>query len=109
MAAKTIRFEYEGKPYTLEFNRKTVKQMENAGFDPTELAHKPMTMLPQLFAGAFLKNHKYTKQDVIDKIFDHIADKEQLIGKLAEMYNEPLEALLNADNGEEGNVTWTAD
>ena len=30
--AKTINFTYEGKDYTLEFTRRTIRQMEDEGF-----------------------------------------------------------------------------
>ena len=33
---------------------------------------------------------------------------EELIGKLAEMYNEPIIALVEEPEENEGNVSWTA-
>ena len=35
-------------------------------------------------------------------------NKEELIGKLAEMYNEPILALVEEPEDAEGNVSWTA-
>ena len=51
--AKIIEFDYEGEHYTLEFTRRTVKDMENEGFSLSAMRNRPMTMYPMLFAGAF--------------------------------------------------------
>ena len=106
--AKQIRFTYDGVDYTLEFTRKSVERMENAGFVITEVFEKPMTLLPTLFAGAFLAHHRSTKREVIDKIYETMPNKQELITKLAEMYNEPIAALLDEPEDEEGNVKWEA-
>ena len=106
--AKRIRFTYDGVDYTLEFTRKSVERMENAGFVITEVFEKPMTLLPTLFAGAFLAHHRSTKREVIDKIYETMPNKQELITKLAEMYNEPIAALLDEPEDEEGNVKWEA-
>jgi len=45
---------------------------------------------------------------VIDKIYESMPNKQDLITKLAEMYNEPIAALLDEPEGEEGNVEWEA-
>ncbi len=106
--AKQIRFTYDGVDYTLEFTRKSVESMENTGFVISEVFEKPMTLLPRLFAGAFLAHHRFVKRDVIDKIYDSLPNKQDLISKLAEMYNEPIAALLDEPEDEEGNVKWEA-
>ena len=106
--AKQIRFTYDGVDYTLEFTRKSVETMERNGFVITEVFEKPMTLLPTLFAGAFLAHHRFVKRDVIDKIYESLPNKQDLIAKLAEMYNEPIAALLDEPEDEEGNVKWEA-
>lgn len=106
--AKQLSFTYEGKDYTLEFTRHTVEQMEREGFNISELRDKPMTTLPTLFAGAFRANHRFVKQSLIDEIYVRLPEKAELIGKLGEMYNEPLSALLDEPEAGEGNVSWTA-
>lgn len=100
-----IVLNYEKKEYVLEYNRQSVKQMEGQGFVLDELATKPMTMIPMLFSGAFIKNCRGTKRAVIDAIYDGISDKTALMEALMEMYAETLSTLTD-DNGE-GNVTWT--
>ena len=92
--AKQITFEFEDKEYILEFTRKSVETMEKQGFVANEIAEKPMSTLPALFAGAFIAHHPYTKKETIDKI--------------AEMYNEPIMALIDEPSEDEGNVNWGA-
>lgn len=105
---KQLVFTYGGKEYTLEYTRRTVTEMEKKGFVATEITEKPMSTLPALFSGAFLAHHRFEKQDVIDEIFSKLTKKEELIGKLAEMYNEPILALVEEPEESKGNVTWTA-
>ena len=106
--AKQLNFTYKDKEYTLEFTRRTVSEMEKKGFVAAEVETKPMSTLPALFEGAFLAHHRFEKKEVIDEIFSHMTNKEDLIGKLAEMYNEPIMALVEEPEDNEGNVEWTA-
>ena len=106
--AKQHIFTFEDKEYTLEFNRRTVAEMEKKGFIASDITDKPMSTLPALFAGAFLAHHRFVKPDVIEKIYSKLTKKEDLIGKLAEMYNEPIMALVEEPDEDKGNVNWTA-
>ena len=106
--AKTIIFDYKGKEYTLEYTRKTVTEMERRGFVADDISTKPMMMLPDLFAGAFRAHHKNVDKKIIDEIFSKFIDKENLIEKLAEMYNEPIKSLLDEPEEYEENVSWVA-
>ena len=104
MATK-INFTYDGVDYTLEFTRKTVKQMEDRGFVAARFGEAPMTILPDLFAGAFLANHKFVKRETVDKIYELMTDKQMLVDTLSQMYNEPLAALM--EEPDEGNgIRW---
>lgn len=105
---KQLRFTYQDKDYCLEYTRKTVELMERKGFVASDIDTKPMSILPTLFAGAFLANHRYVKPEIIDEIFSKMTNKQELIGKLAEMYNEPIMALLNEPDESEGNLDWEA-
>ena len=61
-----------------------------------------------LFAGAFKAHHRFVKQETIDKIYAAMPNKEYLIGKLAEMYNEPIIARMEEPDNKAGkNVEWT--
>lgn len=106
--AKTITIKYEGTEYTLEFTRRSIEAMERQGFVIGDIKTKPMTTLPTLFAGAFFAHHRFIKRDVVDAIFEKLSDKEKFLEKLAEMYAEPLEALMDEPEESEGNLTWGA-
>ena len=105
---KQLKFTYQDKDYCLEFTRKSVETMERNGFVASDIKDKPMTVLPALFAGAFLANHRFVKSDVIDEIFSKMTNKSELIGKLSEMYNEPIMTLIDEPKEDEGNLNWTA-
>lgn len=105
---KQLRFTYRDKDYCLEYTRKTIEMMEKKGFVASDIDTKPMSILPALFAGSFLANHRFEKPEVIEEIFSKMTNKQDLIGKLAEMYNEPIMALLNEPDESEGNLDWVA-
>ena len=105
--SKQLNFEYKGIQYTLEYTRKSVEQMEREGFVADDIQTKPMSMLPTLFAGAFKANHRWVKRELIDEIFSKMTNKGELIGKLAEMYNEPILALVDDPAESSENLTWT--
>lgn len=107
--SKNLTFTYKDKEYTLEFTRKTVTELEKSGFLIGDIGEKPMSTLPTLFAGAFLAHHRFLKQEIIDDIYKHMTNKEALVEKLAEMYNEPIASLIEEpEKDSEGNVDWTA-
>ena len=106
--AKQLRFTYQDRDYCLEFTRKSVETMERNGFVASDIKDKPMTTLPVHCAGAFLANHRNVKQDVIEAIYAKLTNKGELIGKLAEMYNEPIMTLIDEPDEAEGNLSWTA-
>lgn len=105
--AKTIKFSFEGKDYTLEFTRNSIKAMESQGFTLSQVSDKPISVLPALFKGAFIAHHKFLKQEVIDSIFAKMTNRESLFETLAEMYNEPIVSLMNEPDADEGNISWT--
>lgn len=104
--AKQILFEYEGTRYTLEFNRNAIRKMERNGFVAENIQNQPMTILPELFAGAFIMHHPYIKRERIDKIFDKMTNRMKLIERLSEMYNEPILAMMDEPEEDAGNVSW---
>ena len=101
-----ITFSYGGNDYCLEYTKRTVKMMEDRGFIPSKILEAPMTYLPELFAGAFLANHKFVRKEVIDEIYTAMDGKRELVNALIEMYNEPINAL--TEDADEGNaIAWT--
>lgn len=105
--SKQLNFTYNGTEYTLEYTRRSVEQMEKEGFVAEDLKSKPLSTLPTLFAGAFKAHHRYVKREVIDEIYSKMTNKADLIGKLAEMYNEPIMALIDEPAESAENLTWT--
>lgn len=105
--AQQITFTYKGKDYVLEFTRRTIAEMERQGFEVEALTNKPITMIPALFQGSFLAHHRYAKKEVIDDIFSHMKNKEELFQKLISMYQEPFVSMLEEPEESEGNVDWT--
>ena len=106
--AKTINFNFEGEDYTLEFTRNSVATLEKQGFNIGDISDKPLTTLPTLFAGAFLAHHRFIKREIIDRIFAKMTNKMDLVMRLAEMYNEPITALVDEPEESEGNLEWGA-
>lgn len=100
-----INLTYDKKEYTLEYSRQSVRTMEAQGFNFDLLTAKPGTMLPMLFEGAFLKNHKGIKRRTIDEIYEEIGNKGELLAALGEMYAETLNTLIG-DKADEGNAQW---
>lgn len=103
---KKIEFNYKNKDYVLEYNREAVAYIEQQGFVVSELAKKPMLMLPMAFEGLFYKNHKNAKKAEMDEIFDKFKDKSALITTIAEMLSETYETLQDNAEDVEGNIEW---
>lgn len=104
--AKTLTIKYNDSEYTLEFTRKSIEILEKRGFKISDIQDKPVSTLPMLFAGAFIAHHKFAKPEVINEIFSKLRNKEELLGKLAEMYNEPILAMMDEPEESEGNLDW---
>ena len=104
--AKTLTINYNDSEYTLEFTRKSIEILEKRGFKITDIQDKPVSTLPMLFAGAFIAHHKFAKPEVIEEIFSKLKNKEELLGKLAEMYSEPILAMMDEPEESEGNLDW---
>ena len=101
---KQIVLTYEGNDYTLEFNRKTVKRMEDSGFVVD--TNKPTTMIEGLFRGAFQMHHRRLDNKLIDQIWDAQNHKDDLLAALVQLYTEPISSLMEDGNGEDENPTW---
>lgn len=106
--AKQIHFSFKGTEYTLEFSRKTVERMESNGFIPEKLGECPVTYIPMLFEGAFRLHQPFMKKPVIEEIYAGMPHKEQLIEKLAEMYNDSIMTLMEEPDDKAKNVDWEA-
>lgn len=109
MNSKAITFKFGEKDYTLEYTRDTVRQMELSGFNIHDIDSKPQTCVEKLWNGAFLAHHRNEKASVVEAIYNKMPRKQDLLEALIELYNEPLNALLEEpDEDEEGNIEWRA-
>lgn len=108
MATK-ITINYQKKDYVLEYSRNSVKQMEQMGFVLDQIGDKPMTMVPMLVYGAFIKHNKGIKRSLVDEIYEHIADKigdndDGFVNTLVEMYSDTVNTLTDNKPVDEGNL-----
>ena len=108
--ATAIKMKFEGENYDLEYSRDAVAEIERHGFNIQEIDTKPATMVPLLFEGAFIKNHRGIKRKLMDRIFDQIKGKRLFLETLSNMYVETVNSLF--DDAEEdsenlGNAEWT--
>ena len=101
-----INLTYKDVPYTLEYDRMSIKTLEANGFSVEEFMKKPMSSIELAFAGSFLKNHKKTNQKTIDAIYAGCPNKNALLESLVRMIEETYEALFDEPAGDEGNVSW---
>lgn len=106
--SKEINFEYDGRAYTLTFTRASITKLENRGFNYNDFESKPVTMLPRLFYGAFIAKHPYVKQELTDKIFGEMPNKEKLLEKLTSMYSDAVNSLMDEPEDDAKNVSWEA-
>lgn len=103
---KKIEFEDNGEKYVLEYNREAIKVLETQGFSVSEMATKPMTMLPMAFQGLFYKNHRKVKKSYIDECYDRFSDKEKLIEIIADMLAESYNSLTEDADNEQAKLEW---
>ena len=101
--AKQIVLTYEGKDYTLEFNARQVKRMEDGGFRIN--TETPYTMVTELFQGAFQMHHKRLDPDTIKTIWKAQNNKDKLLAALVNMCTQPIADLME-DAEDEENPTW---
>ena len=103
---RKIHFAYKGKKYDLEYTRSSIKEMERKGFVVSEVLDKPMSLLPDLFAGAFIANHRFTSRKLIDEMFSKFDDKGELLGALAEMYALIIDDFIAELEKEKNGLAW---
>ena len=112
MAAKVINFHSpDGKnTYELTFTRESAEATERNGFQIYEFSNgiNPIKNTSALFYGAFVARNKGIKRKVVDEMFQHIEDKEDLMGILLEMFMDASKSLLATDTEDKTakNATW---
>ena len=101
-----IRFKFKGKKYTLEYTRNSIMEMERRGFDVMAIPEKTFTLLPDMFAGAFLANHPDVSKAVVDEIYIQFDNKTGLLDALAGMYSLAIEDYLSELTKVRHGVKW---
>lgn len=101
-----IEFNVDGEHYTLGYTRNTIRQMEQSGFNINELNAKPMTLIPRLWAGAFLMNHKREKQERINHIWNRMDRKDELVEKLTDMYLDAMSTIIEEEETDSPKIEW---
>ena len=96
----------KGNKYTLEYNARVVKRMERNGFKID--TDYPLTMIDDLFLGAFQMHHKNISPDSAKEIWKFQSKKDELLAILIKLYMKPLEELMEDNSGEDENAdpTW---
>ena len=104
--SKVIIQDKEGNKYTLEYNARVVKNMERRGFQLN--TDYPLTMIDDLFLGAFQVHHKGITPEQAKGIWKQQSKKDELLGILTKLYMKPLEDLMAEPDSEEENEnpTW---
>lgn len=103
---KLVIKDKDGNRYELEFNARVVKNMERRGFKID--TDYPVTMIDDLFLGAFQMHHKGITPERAKEIWKFQKGKDELLGILTKLYMKPLEDMMAEDAAEEddGNPTW---
>lgn len=98
-----------GRDYTLEFNRDTIKFAEQRGFKIEDVDAFPMTKLPEFFWYAFRMHHPSFSLNQAEKLMDRMGGIGEAMGKrLGELWAVPFEAL-NPTDGDEKNAGVTVE
>lgn len=105
--SKQITFEYENKPYTLEYTLRTAGQANDDGFILEQLGDKPALMIPKLVYWAFVRRQRNITRKQTEEIYEWIRDKNGFITALAEMYADAVNALIDDEEDDKGNANWT--
>jgi len=101
-----IKITHNGVDYILEFDRTTIKMLENAGFKYEEFLEKPATNIELAFTAAFIKHHPKIKQIEIDEIYKDLPNKTELVPLIGKMISDFYDALLAEPEDVSGNTTW---
>jgi hypothetical protein len=113
-----IRFEYEGKPYCLEYNAASLKKLERSGVSLSKLSDMVVSAPEVIFRGAFYANHPDVSERKIKEIFkalkrtaDEAEPEYDDDGNVVDMLNvamsEMLKEAIDEITGRGGNVGWT--
>lgn len=103
----SIKFEYNGTEYIMEYDRDSALQAENLyNISLADIRAFKLSTFSSLFSGAFIKHHPNMKPRQIDTFFDMMPRKADLFKNLVTMYATSINSLL--EEPEEGKaLNWT--
>lgn len=88
MAKEIILTDEKGNEYTLKFTRRSIKRMEQKGFDPSVAEKQPMNTMYALFEGALYAAHPDLAREQIDELFEGLDDLNAWMDDLSELYQD---------------------
>ena len=105
----TLTDKDNGKVYTLEFSRDSVRFAEKNGFDLDNL--KPLTGVEDLFYYSFRMHHKFiSREEAMKILYEKLGGlPDGLVDRLLELYTVPFNALSSGDEGGEKNSTMVVE
>ena len=103
---KCVRFKFKGVKYTLEFSVDSIQQMERMGFYADDVLKKRFTLLPDLFAGAFIVNHPTVSDKLIGEIYSKFDNKLELFEHLVCMYSAAATEYTNNLTKVKNGIPW---
>lgn len=83
-----LKIEVEGKQYTFEFDRKTIKKAEKDGLNLELLGAMPMNMTTKLWQWGLVKNHPSINEFETDKVYEGCLKENYNITKINEKLGE---------------------
>lgn len=102
-----IKFTVDGVDYVLEFTPRSIRKMEDDGFDLTNIDKRVINSGYDLFRGAFISRHNYVPMSKRDELYDELAanneSEQNLVKCLADMLVEEIEYISSKP---QGNVSW---
>lgn len=89
--AKQLNFSYNGKDYTLYFTRRTASETEKTlvsnGIGISKAEDASLSLMYELFSGAFLAQHRGTDRRLKDEMFNKL-NLEDWGPALIELYTD---------------------
>ena len=103
-----ITLDYKGETFTLEYDKTSIKALENLGVDLMNILSKPVTNMDAMFQCAFIKHHPRISVAKVDEILKSCSNKTELLQALLTMVNEVMDIVTGEPDEEESkNVSWT--
>lgn len=104
---KTITFTADGADYTLEYTPRSVRKMEQDGFDFTKMESMVISTPYEMFSGAFISRHNYVPKEDRYKMYEMLKNEnengENLLETLSDMLKDEIEYITSKP---QGNVNW---